>query len=185
MPRRRLLRQVCSVMLLASLLAIASWPAFGQVSPRDYAIANVGYSFNEDENTFFLEVTVSNNGGDAVAPTTIQVISLDPSRDNEVLAEQEMAALAADGQLPITIEFDMTDFDPGSVQQCLYGVVSAVAFLVLQMWVAYGLGARMPEVRSRPIRSHREGSDGICVWALGIYLEKCIHGKVCKSLQIY
>lgn len=116
MPRRRLLRPVFSVMLLASLLMMAVWPVFSQGSPRDYAIVNVGYSFNEDENTFFLEVTVSNNGGDAVAPTTIQVISLDPSRDNEVLAEQEMAALAAGGQLPITIEFDMTNFDPGSVQ---------------------------------------------------------------------
>ncbi|MCB9461218.1 MAG: hypothetical protein H6670_16315 [Anaerolineaceae bacterium] len=116
MHRRRFSRLACSMVLVGILAMMASMPVFGQVRPRDYAITSVGYSFNEDDNTFFLEVTVTNNGGDAVESTTIEVLSLDPAREGEVLAEQDLVAIVAGGQLPITIEFSMLDFAPGSVQ---------------------------------------------------------------------
>jgi hypothetical protein len=107
---------------LIGLLFIA-WVVIGravaQETPayeaRDYVVSNATHVFAPDETTFTVSFTVTNQGGDAVGPSTISVTDED-GRSVIQGKDNTLPALAKGASQNFSFLFNSADFGPNSTQ---------------------------------------------------------------------
>lgn len=80
-----------------------------QSEPRDYAVSDPTVTFSEDNTTFTVEFTVTNNGGDAVEPAQINI-----TQGNGRIEETDiLEPLTADEVVQIAFPFDTSAYEVG------------------------------------------------------------------------
>lgn len=106
---------------LIGLLFIA-WLVIGRAAAqtppyeaRDYVVSNVSHDFAPDETTFTVRFTVTNQGGDAVSPSTISIT--DEDGRSVIQGKDDVLPVLNAGTSDIfSFDFVSADFPPSSTQ---------------------------------------------------------------------
>jgi hypothetical protein len=108
------MRRCCFLIIAALVLGIL--PAFAQSEFRDYAIVSVSHEFLLEEGILQINVTVKNNGTDAISDAEV-IFSLISDSNRELARETISAAdLPARGSVTVTGRFPLADFEAGTEQ---------------------------------------------------------------------
>jgi len=108
---RRLIGILVSFFILGTIGIVAQE---SQPNVRDYVITSVDRSFSDDGAELYLDVSIENQGSDALSESDLNVILLDGEEERIIASEP----LQLNADEPITQRFILRveDFSPGSVQ---------------------------------------------------------------------